>query len=372
MKEKIILLTIVMLSAIALSSCGNIENESEMENQTEVDVKSQQSTEEPGTITLDLSQSGKPEVSKVILSGRIGNRSTLENLYKIDILSTDVVGLVGCPVFVDTDGGEGNVVFVVDEEKTSVPMANMTVLFYNDKSTFYEEVPFTINDNEVELNITQSGTYMLADKYEWYSAWGINADEYAHDLTYTDRTFNFKVNIPKEITYDIVSSYWQQGERIPQGLIGLPLIEQRNESNSILTICLEALRFPAGSEEKIDNPHPVVPLDEYTDEFMRNLESAGGYKEEHGVQSASFKIENAERQSIRLNNGKQGFLLIWDCIVDGSQYGTGDIRCKNYRVHFEYNEDTFIELTYVITNENAIEEMNEKVMESIYSFGYFE
>lgn len=372
MKKRIVLLSVAILSAIALSSCGNIENHNGVANQTEVNMKNQESTEEADTITLDLSQSGKPEVSKVILSGRIGNGASLENLYKIDILSSDLVGLLGCPVLVDLDGGEGNAVFVVDEEQSSVPMENITVLFYSDKSIFYEEVPFTINGNEVKLNIAQSGTYMLADKYEWYSAWGINADEYAHDLTYTDSTFNFKVIIPKEISYDIVSSYWHQGEETPQGLIGLPLIEQRNESNSGLTMHLSALRFPSSGVE-IDNPHPVVPLDEYTDEFMRNLESADGYKkEQNGVQTPSFKIENAERQSIRLNNGKQGFLLIWDCIIDGSQYGTGDIRCKNYRVHFEYDEDTFIELTYVITNENAFEEMGEKVMESIYSFEYLE
>lgn len=138
---------------------------------------------------LVINDSKKPEVVKVELTGVDGKEIVgnvrARDVYNIDVMASGTVGLVGAPVEI-TYGEElnGDVILTFyynKDELRGIPERNLMVL----TATHYDEVPNSVIDEEagtVKVKISERGTYMLLDRYQWYSAWGADASEYAYEV----------------------------------------------------------------------------------------------------------------------------------------------------------------------------------------------
>ena len=153
----------------------------------EIFVRPEENVSETRTeYTLDLSDTRAPNV----LSVKAENAANPEimNLLDVNVLHTGVVGLFGCPVQVSADKLENaKLTFTFDPKNMkSVPAKNLIGLYYNDNTNNYEEITGTLDEtaHTVAFDISREGDYMLADAYEWLSAWGADASEYSHPLEY--------------------------------------------------------------------------------------------------------------------------------------------------------------------------------------------
>ncbi|MBR6478608.1 MAG: hypothetical protein IKS85_09205 [Lachnospiraceae bacterium] len=142
-------------------------------------------------IIREFSCAARPEVYRVDLEdirsdGDLDNPNVI-NIYEVDTMSSGVVGLVGIPVRVTyhDEQAQPKLTFYYDkDELRGIPERNLIIL-HEDEDGFYVQVGTeTINENEgsISVDITQPGVYLVADRYQWYSAWGVDVSEYAYQV----------------------------------------------------------------------------------------------------------------------------------------------------------------------------------------------
>ncbi|MBQ3920317.1 MAG: VWA domain-containing protein [Oscillospiraceae bacterium] len=119
---------------------------------------------------------------KMKTNGNLRNNLTVNSVYGIDLLSSDVVGLVGDPFQfeVDTFFENADITFFIDpKELNNMSINDLCVLWYDEYSQKYYEC--TIDNDFVtiidESNFTITvrtkhfSKYMLVNKKEWYKVW---------------------------------------------------------------------------------------------------------------------------------------------------------------------------------------------------------
>lgn len=348
------------------------ENEKEENSEKDKEKNKVEKEEEETlhTITLDLSKSDRPEVLMVTMEGEFDSSAYLQNRYNIDVVVSDVIGMVGCPVEVNLGTArEGKLIFTVDEKSClEVPMKNMIVLVHNEETDMFEEVESEVIHNNVEFTITESGTYLLSDRYEWYDAWGVTLIEYAHDITYDNREYNFKVVIPQKISFDKVGDYWRYDDGAYYGLYRKMLLNQKNDDISgnflPMQMYMYAYRFPNESDD-LEQPRSVVTLDEFVDEVKSAYEAMD-------LNEEGYLYTNVRKKHFRINNGKNAFMLTWDMEVGVVNDATIPLNYKFYSVYYEYDEETFIQLQYVVDTKMEDEEIEKVILDSFHSFRYLD
>ena len=132
-------------------------------------------------------QEDKPEITKVSVAfkgnGNIHKTTSITNMYNIDILSSEVVGLVGVPVEINTTSkfDKATITFEYDESKLEdIPEENLCIMWYDEENEWYqildqESVVDTLN-NTISVETTHFSTYLVVDRQEWYKVWNQNLD----------------------------------------------------------------------------------------------------------------------------------------------------------------------------------------------------
>ena len=361
----------VLFSIFVLASCGSKVNKTEVNNKETQSINEnndEKNTEDEGneeiinTLTLDLSDSERPDILYATMNGEFDSSSYIENVFRIHYALTNVVGLVGCPVEIDLgNSSEAEVIFTLDENSfTEVPIKNMIVLSYDEDTTLFNEIKSEIEEDTVKFNIKKSGCYLLVDKYEWYATWGTILEEYAHDLTYDDIQYNFKVTMPKGILYNCISDYWHYDDGFYYGMMMQNFIQQSNDNINAtkFSISLSVYRFP-DETDNVDNPRSMVSLDEFVNEVIAEFEKAD-------INSDGYEISDITKESFELNNGKKAYLMTFttDILNDSNN------QSKTYRGYYEYDETSFIVFQYNINSKNYNSEIEQKALDSIKSFRY--
>lgn len=207
MRRKIAFLSAIVLSAAAVS-CGH-DNESSSPQglqdtsaaYTETKTAEQKTSEttaadntpSPQTFEMPLNNAEKPETVGVVInagcSGDIKSHVRVTDVYGKNVLHSGVVGLVGCPVEVSYDDNvtEPELRIVYDPEQLrGIPEKNLIMLHFNENDQFYDTVSEAklLNDGwcSVAANIREPGVYLLADAYQWYSAWGTDVSQYEYNV----------------------------------------------------------------------------------------------------------------------------------------------------------------------------------------------
>lgn len=126
-------------------------------------------------------------VSEVSVSmnatGNLQKTMEIKSVMGIDVLSSEVVGLVGEPFDITTTSefDSATISFKVDKEKLGeATIDNLIFLWYDEENRVYREMETVIDseNNTVSTTTTHFSTYMLVDSLKWFEAWR-NAPDYS-------------------------------------------------------------------------------------------------------------------------------------------------------------------------------------------------
>ena len=169
--------------------------------------------------SLKLYNSSKPETVEVIFSGYcegdISKRVDMEDIYDFDYFSSSVVGLVGSPIEVTFDNvKDAQLSFVYDpDELRGMPETNFLPMYHSSNNT---TLPFQpIDDVEVDsVNHTvtipakKDGIYLLVDVYQWFTAWGVDASEYAYDIDMSNSESDWERSTDTGSIMELADKQW--------------------------------------------------------------------------------------------------------------------------------------------------------------------
>lgn len=160
----------------------------------------------------------KPEVTKIsfegICSGNIKKLASVRDVYNINILHSEVVGLVGIPVELsyENEVKKPRLSFTYNtEELRGVPEKNLIMLHYSEKDGFYDTVEnFKLDTDNctVSADIEESGVYLLADAFEWYGCWGLDVSEYAYERDLTQYKTDWERECDTESIMTLANKQW--------------------------------------------------------------------------------------------------------------------------------------------------------------------
>ncbi|MDR0919024.1 MAG: amidase domain-containing protein, partial [Oscillospiraceae bacterium] len=153
-----------------------------------VDIKS--ADEVINGITVDIDN----------IPGYLDNAISVESVMGIDVMSSEVVGLMGEPYdfsvskpeFGPSENSPATLTFDVDMTKLGeTDFNNITVFWFDEENKRYEKMPTNRNSSNgtISAETTHFSEYMLVDKEKWDNAW----EKCFEDIT-SQRQKNAKVN----------------------------------------------------------------------------------------------------------------------------------------------------------------------------------
>lgn len=358
MKMKLFLSALT--AALLLCSCGEIDSSSsDSSDSTDVNASVADSSDAESiqtdssqpeinvsSVTLDLAKKDLKQVKHVTLEGKLSKQTRLKNLYGVNVLHSEIVGLFGCPVEVVSDNFTGGTLtFEYDPENMrGVPEKNLVLLHYTEDNS-YDEITASIDEenNQITAQITEAGDYMLVDAFLWIGAWGGDVTEYAHDTEFFCDMFGFSVTIPKEAAYRtaLLGDVWSEcGGGMEEKII---ISANESDSNGI-TANITAMKYP-DDLNKLAPSVEKLPVKDMVREMVDSLGSQG-YK--------SSVIDTFDA-----GYDKTGYVIDYAFEPDKGCYSA----------FIEYNSDAYIVLSFA-TDDTSDTQMTEKVFKSIKSFRY--
>ncbi|HZJ99764.1 MAG TPA: hypothetical protein VFC79_07145, partial [Tissierellaceae bacterium] len=143
------------------------------------------------TLAENIECKESPEITEVSVSmngtGLIDETTKIKNTFGIDMMTSDVVGLVGIPVDISTSSSfdEATIKFTYDDDLLGeTSEENLRIMWYDEENNQYvimdEETVLNTEENTLELTTDHFSTYLVVDRQEWYDAWS-NAITYRRD-----------------------------------------------------------------------------------------------------------------------------------------------------------------------------------------------
>ena len=361
MKKAITFLAALML----LTACTETDtDDSSRSYKKEAAIKAVSSAESTDTVTsedittgdypilynLPLGQGDPPEFVEVIMEVYSPTGySSLENGLGADVMSSGVVGLVGCPVIVDLQGSDAVLSFVINRDDLgNVPFENLMVL-KSGHGLSYDSVEFSVDGDIIRCDIEESDTYMLVDSYQWLSCWGDDVSGTEHDTDFTVGDYGFKVTLPSGVAPSGVSDYWHDEYNGRHKMMSKQLMHQNQSKDANIKAELYAWRYP-NDEDNCDDPAPFMSFDDKVSEIS-------------SLTSDRFTVEAAEVWE--LDGGRKGFAVVFRFPGEPDR---GIDEQTNINAYYEYSEDTYIlyTISFFGYDQNKIEEC----IKSAKSFNY--
>lgn len=156
-------------------------------------------------ITQEIKNEEAPQISEVQVSfegtGNISNTTTIEDIYGKDMLSSEVVGLIGSPVEITTTSEFENAIITFKYDKSRLgdtKEEDLAVMWYDEENGVYQILDNeTVLDKEkqtVSYKTTHFSKYMVVDKNIWYNTWRTNIDYRVGTTTKVYYDFAFVVD----------------------------------------------------------------------------------------------------------------------------------------------------------------------------------
>ncbi len=120
-------------------------------------------------------------------TGNLQNTMTIDSIMNVDILCTEVVGLIGEPFEIETTSefDSADITFKIDKSKLNgTSFDDLLFLWYDEENDIFMEME-TICDagkSTVSTKTTHFSKYMIVDRTEWFAAWSVKLD-YTGDKT---------------------------------------------------------------------------------------------------------------------------------------------------------------------------------------------
>lgn len=170
---------LLILLALLFGNYGTVSSHVEDNGYGVYDEAAEDEDVEGRKIVLEVDEPDKPAVTQIILTAGCSGYY-ITNVYDIDYLVRDTVGMVGVPVEVYNEDGEVKasdgvqLTFCYDESMLSCEEDALIVMRYDDDIHFYDVLEhFRINkeENKVIVDVERDGTYVLEDGVIWVGVW---------------------------------------------------------------------------------------------------------------------------------------------------------------------------------------------------------
>lgn len=133
------------------------------------------------TYTKELDQERKEGITQVSVSldcaGCIDGQITVQNVYQLDMRSSDVVGLIGAPVAIETEAefDTATITFTYDEQALGETNEdNLRIMWYDEENDRYnildEETVLDKEHHTLSCSTTHFSTWMVVDRMVWWAA----------------------------------------------------------------------------------------------------------------------------------------------------------------------------------------------------------
>lgn len=115
-------------------------------------------------------------------NGNLERNLTIESMYEIDAMSTNVYALIGEPFNFETPTSfnSATITFKIDQTKLGDTLFdNLIILWYNEEEQIFEEME-TVHDevnSTVSTTTTHFSQYMVVDSAKWYANWNNSLSE---------------------------------------------------------------------------------------------------------------------------------------------------------------------------------------------------
>lgn len=134
------------------------------------------------TIVHEIACEEKKEITSISVTmagtGDIKQTTTIEDIYGKDILSSNVVGLIGVPVEIKSSSSfdQATIAFTYNEELLGeVNEEDLRVMWYDEENNQYvimdDETVIDTENNIVSYTTTHFSTYLVVDRRAWYDVW---------------------------------------------------------------------------------------------------------------------------------------------------------------------------------------------------------
>ena len=115
-------------------------------------------------------------------NGSLERNLTIESMYGIDAMSSDVYAMIGEPFNFtsETSFESATITFKIDKSKLGdTKFDNLIILWYNEKEQIFEEMPTTRNweNSTVSTTTTHFSQYLIVDSEKWYTNWEASFNE---------------------------------------------------------------------------------------------------------------------------------------------------------------------------------------------------
>ncbi len=134
-------------------------------------------------IVEEVYEPEKPAMISAVLRGDNLENYYISNTYDSDILSRDVVGQVGVPIYVAGYGSQDvdelinnglTLTFYYDESKLECDEEYLGILLYDGVDYLYDQVTdceYDYENNCITVDVNVEGTYILEDLETWIAVW---------------------------------------------------------------------------------------------------------------------------------------------------------------------------------------------------------
>lgn len=161
------------------------------------------------TLTKEINDDEKKEVSQVSVSletsDHIKDVVSIDNIYQVDLLSSEVEGLIGVPVEITSSHAfdKATITFTYNENQLNgVNEDDLAVLWYDEENDWFEIQDNSVVDNDkntVSIQTTHFSKYMLVNSSKWFEAWSKELD-YRGAYAYFDVAY--AIDNSKSMDYD--------------------------------------------------------------------------------------------------------------------------------------------------------------------------
>lgn len=251
------------------------------------------------------------------VGGNIDNFVDIYNVYGEDLLSSDVVGLIGVPVEItsDVEFDEAVITFFYDKEKLGeTKESDLSVLWYDEENDWYQILDQdSVVDTEkstVSYKTTHFSTYMLVDKKIWYNTWKEN-------LNYRNN------NVSYDFSYVVDCSGSMSGTNIMNAttaMMGFVKTMSEDDEASIITF-----NSSAKLEQTFTDKYTI--LNKYGNLFFCGFTASGGTNVDNGLKLAVNQYEQRE------SDKKHIIILICDGDVNYNQATIDRAKSNNINIY---------------------------------------
>ena len=161
------------------------------------------------TVTTNISNADDPAITAVDISlateGSLEYAAYAEDLYNIDVYSTDVVGRIGSPfeLYSSVDFDTATVTIHYDDTQLGdTSEEDLGVLWYDEESGFYitqDQAVVDTANNTVTVALEHFSTYVLVDLQKWNN---VEPIEYVAPVVEQNYDFYFALDVSQNMTIE--------------------------------------------------------------------------------------------------------------------------------------------------------------------------